>query len=460
MLYLNKQSRNSGILFFRKKMTINSKACSQASHMFFMLGLLFICSQANAKDSEEKCTIHKLDVIVNLPFDTAFERSDINLLNWQHWPYSRYASHHPREFVPMATIHSDPEASALEEIKDDPFKLMRLKIAVDKGKTVLLPELLNSIQMKGFAVMHGGKLVFETYDQGMQEHDIQLLQSSSKTFAGMLIHWLANEGLLNLSANVSEYLPDLDAGVFNGSTLQNMLDMELGFPDFGSWHKAGDYGYMSEIHMGLKPKGLGVERRSVLSFIQQFQKPIFAPGTKFSYNDMNTQVLVMVAEQVTGKRYAQLIEEIFWQPLHARYDGAVAIDDDGHAGASWGMAITLRDAARFGQMMLERGLYKGRRVVPESYFQSTFDQPPTGPLSGYELLGQVENYRNHVWMLRDDKLIYTAGSFGQYIFADYDNQVAIVFMANWSNNSDLKSNENLLRLVRTVGEHISQTNIN
>ncbi|GAC33311.1 hypothetical protein GPLA_2406 [Paraglaciecola polaris LMG 21857] len=442
-----------------KKMIINSKARYQARQIFILLCFGFISSQISAKELEEKGINHKFDVILDLPFEAAFERSDINLLNWQHWPYSRYASHHPREFIAMATIHSDPEAPALDEIKNDPFSLMALKVDVDKGNAVLLLDLLKSIQMKGFAVMHGGKLVFETYDQEMQKHDIQVLQSSSKTFTGMLIHTLANEGLLDLGANVNKYLPDLDAGVFNGSTLQNMLDMEVGFPDFGSWHKAGDYGYMSEIHMGLKPKVLGVERRSILSFIQQFQKPIFAPGTKFSYNDMNTQVLAMVAEQVTGKRYAQLIEEIFWTPLHARYDGAVAIDDDGNPGASWGMATTLRDAARFGQMMLERGRYQGREVIPESYFQSTFDQPPTGPLSGYELLGQAEDYRNHVWMLRDDRLIYTAGSFGQYIFADYDNQVAIVFMANWSNNSDLKSNENLLRIVRSVGEHIKQKHI-
>lgn len=401
----------------------------------------------------------KLDVILDTPFETAFERKDINLLNWQHWPYSRYASHHPREFIQMATIHSDPEAAALDELENDPFNLMALKVSVDVEEDILLPDLLTSIQMKGFAVMHGGKLVFEAYDQGMQKHDIQVLQSSSKTFTGMLIHKLAKEGLLDLSANVDEYLPDLDAGVFNGSTLQHMLDMQVGFPDFGSYHKAGDYGYMSEVHMGLKPKVLGVEHRSTLSFIQQFQKSTFAPGTEFSYNDMNTQVLAMVAERVTDKRYNQLIEDTFWRPLQARYDGAISIDDDGNAGASWGIAVTLRDAARFGQMMLERGRYEGRRIIPESYFQSTYDQPLTGPQSTYELLGQVEDYKNHIWMLKDDDLIYTVGSFGQYIYADYDNQVAIVFMANWSNNGHLENNENLLRIVRSIGQHINQTHI-
>ena len=422
-------------------------------------GILIALQVTNWNEARQDVSINrKFDVILDIPFETAFERSDINLLNWQHWPYSRYASHHPREFIPMATIHSDPEAPALKKLENDFFNLAALRVSVDEEKDVLLPDLLTSIQMKGFAVMHGGKIVFETYGQGMQEHDIQLLQSSSKTFTGMLIHKLANDGLLDLGANVDAYLPDLDAGVFKGSTLQHMLDMQVGFPDFGSYHKAGDYGYMSEVHMGLKPKVLGVEHRSVLSFIRQFQEPAFAPGTEFSYNDMNTQVLAMVAERVTGKRYNQLIGETFWRPLHARYDGAVAIDDDGNAGASWGMAVTLRDAARFGQMMLERGGYEGRRIIPESYFQSTFDQPLTGPQSSYELFEKMEGYRNHVWMLQDEELIYTAGSFGQYIFADYDNDVAIVFMANWANNSNLKSNETMLRIVRSIGEHIHETN--
>ena len=429
---------------------------------FFVVvaGILIALQVTNLSEAQPEAGNHQnLDVIRDTPFETAFERSDITLLNWQHWPYSRYASHHPREFIPMATIHSDPEAPALKKLDNDPFNLVALKVSVDEQEDVLLPDLLTSIQMKGFAVMHGGEIVFETYDQGMQEHDIQVLQSTSKTFTGMLIHKLANDGLLNLGANVDAYLPDLNASVFDDSTLQHMLDMQVGFPDFGSYHKAGDYGYMSEVHMGLKPKVLGVEHRSILSFIQQFGKPVFAPGTEFSYNDMNTQVLAMVAERVTGKRYNQLIEEPFWRPLSARYDGAVAIDDDGNAGASWGMAVTLRDAARFAQMMLERGSYEGRRIIPESYFQATFDQPLTGPQTSFEIFGKMEGYKNQVWMLQDEALMYTAGSFGQYIFVDYENEVAIVFMANWSNNSSLKNLETMVRIVRSIGERIEQTNI-
>ena len=203
-------------------------------------------------------------------------RVPINLLDWQHWPYSSYASHHPSEFVNMATIHADPDAPALEETGNDPFGLGTLKIALGQGPSLALPDALKTVQMKGFAVMHGGKLVFETYGSGMQKHDMQILQSSSKTFTGMLIHKLASEGLLDLAANVQHYLPDLDAGVF-----------------------------------------------------------------------------------------------------------------------SWGMAICLRDAARFTQMMLERGTYDGKRVIPDSYFQSTFDTPLTGTAITSKLLDLQEGYKNN-----------------------------------------------------------------
>ena len=219
-------------LLRKRKKIVSSNAFYQ--QMVILLSCVFIISPTSANVKKENSINHKLDVIVDLPFETAFERKDINLLNWQHWPHSRYASHHPREFVTMATIHSDPEAPALKEIKQDPFNLMTLKVSVGREKEFGLLELLKSIQMKGFAVMHDGKLVFETYDQRMQKHDIQVLQSSSKTFTGMLIHKLVEDGLLDLEANVNEYLPNLGAGVFKGSTLQNLLDMEIGYPDFGS----------------------------------------------------------------------------------------------------------------------------------------------------------------------------------------------------------------------------------
>ena len=236
--------------------------------------------------------------------------------------------------------------------------------------------------MKAFGVMYDGHLVFEIYGQGMQKDDIQLLQSTSKTFTGMLVHRLAQKGALRLDGQVKDYLPDLRAGVFDGATLQHLLDMQVGFPGFGSYHNPDHEGFLSEVYMGLKPKCIGVTRQSTKTFLRRFKEPVFSPGSRFEYNDMNNQALAMVAEAATNKRYAELIEEHFWIPLAARYNAAVSVDEDGNAGSSFGMAITLRDAMRFGQMMLDRGKYAGQEVIPESYFVDTFDvdlRPPALP---------------------------------------------------------------------------------
>ena len=419
-----------------------------------LMGISFAATAMATKSTH--IDLKKLDVVLDNPPNLPFKRSDINLLNWQHWPYSRYASHHPREFVTMATIYADREASALVEKSNDELGLSSHKVLLGQGEVVTLEEALNEIHMKGFAIMHGGKLAFETYGQGMQKHDIQVLQSSSKTFIGMLVYKLAHEGLLDLTANVKDYLPDLNAAVYDGATLQHMLDMQVGFPKLGDYHKAGELGYLSEIHLGLKPKVLGIKKRSTLSFIRQFQKPTFVPGSEFTYADMNTQVLMMIAERITGKSYAQLIEETFWLPLQARYDAAIAVDDEGHAGASWGLAVSLRDAARFGQMMLERGTFNGQRIIPESYFKDTYDTPFSGHSTSYEILGMAEQYKNHVWMMQDANLMYTAGSFGQYIFVDYKHKFAVVFMANWANNSIQKNLDDMLRIVLSIGERIAK----
>ncbi len=86
-------------------MVINFIAAYKVRQILIMCCFLFISLQTRAQDIEATNINQKLDAIRNMPFDTPFERSEINLLNWQHWPYSRYASHHPREFIPMATIH-------------------------------------------------------------------------------------------------------------------------------------------------------------------------------------------------------------------------------------------------------------------------------------------------------------------------------------------------------------------
>ena len=45
-------------------------------------------------------------------------------------------------------------------------------------------------------------------------------------------------------------------------------------------------------------------------------------------------------------------------------------------------------------------------------------------------------YKNQAWIRKDLAVLYTMGSFGQLIAADYRHRVVITFMGNWRTNSD------------------------
>jgi CubicO group peptidase (beta-lactamase class C family) len=72
-------------------------------------------------------------------------------------------------------------------------------------------------------------------------------------------------------------------------------------------------------------------------------------------------------ERATGKDLSQLLSEDIWAKLGAEQDGYMLLDHYQQAYSSAGFNATLRDLARFGQMMAQGGRYNGRQIVPEGW---------------------------------------------------------------------------------------------
>jgi CubicO group peptidase (beta-lactamase class C family) len=91
------------------------------------------------------------------------------------------------------------------------------------------------------------------------------------------------------------------------------------------------------------------QSESPFSILKQMKRT--KPGhTAFEYNSINTWILELIVEQVTGKPLSEVFGQAIWRNIGTQADGFIAITGDGYPMA-WGFtSSTLRDLARFGMV--------------------------------------------------------------------------------------------------------------
>jgi CubicO group peptidase (beta-lactamase class C family) len=102
-----------------------------------------------------------------------------------------------------------------------------------------------------------------------------------------------------------------------------------------------------------------------------------AHGGPFRYRSILTDVLGWVLERAGGARLHELIARELWRPMGAEFDAEVTVDGHGNAMADGGVCATLRDLARFGQVILDAARGRGR-VVPAAWVADTIRGAPDG----------------------------------------------------------------------------------
>ena len=127
--------------------------------------------------------------------------------------------------------------------------------------------------------------------------------SLAKPFTAAIVLGLAADQRLDLDAPIGRYLPELTYPV----TVRHLLAHSSGLPS--------DYGWFEE-RMG------AAEIRTTERFVALLAKEqpalAFTPGSRFEYSSPGYDLAALIAERVTGKRYAQLLATQFFTPLGMR----------------------------------------------------------------------------------------------------------------------------------------------
>jgi len=96
------------------------------------------------------------------------------------------------------------------------------------------------------------------------------------------------------------------------------------------------------------------------------------PGKVQHYNSGGTQMLGIVLKRVLGEKTITdyLIEKI-WQPLGYEHDGLFIVDSKEHGNekAFGGIVSTACNVSKLGQLILNEGVWNGKRILSDSDMQ-------------------------------------------------------------------------------------------
>jgi len=414
----------------------------------FVLAALQILFVMNAAADDVPMTAQELGLMLGSPPP---DDKLVTIENFMLPPYNRWSLQRLREFVPTRSIAT---GDAVAELAGRPVDLSGLKVSFPDGRTVAVGEWLESAYTDGFVVLNNGEIVYERYFNGQTPATQHLMYSVTKSFTGTMILMLIEHGRIDADALVAEYLPELAETAFGDATVQHMLDMT------NSIHYIEDY-YNPDAHItgflnSMMPGGEGLYS-NLQTLTEHHEK--FAHGDAFHYVTPDPEVLGWIIRRVTGGNLAGALHEMIWAPLGAEHEGNYWLDFQGVEMAGGGLSITLRDAARFGQMILQDGSYNGRQVVSEQVARriktkrnaEKFDRYYNDPWYGEV----ADSYHDQWWGYTGVDAVAALGIHGQFIYINSDAGVVI---AKHSSDPDAEServDSETAFVMHAIAEHLT-----
>ena len=374
--------------------------------------------------------------------------SQVPRLDWDRAPWNRWSFQHVREILPTAVI-----ARGTGPVRELPRRLAGLDdlpVGGLGGEVVGLAGFLEQSFTDGFLVLRDGAIVFERYLNGMDETTLHLSQSVAKSFTGALTGILAAQGVIDVAAPLTRYVPELAATTYRGATLRHVLDMTSGVRFTEDYTDPYSDMGRADVASGWKPapadgRDWPASMFELILGLDQLERP---HGERFSYRSIETDVLALALERASGRRLPQLLSEELWQKLGMEQDGCMTIDSTGFALADGGLNACLRDYGRFGQMLLEGGggiVQAGWIEATRSGDHSAFGAPYTAVLPGGA-------YRNQFWIEdSSSRNLMARGVFGQLICIDWAHDMVVVKLSSWPDFVNPAWTVATLEAVRAIG---------
>ncbi|WP_421918134.1 serine hydrolase domain-containing protein [Marinifilum sp.] len=276
-------------------------------------------------------------------------------------------------------------------------------------------EYLEDHETVAYLIIQNGKVLYEEYWDGYDADSYSNIFSATKSIVSLLIGIAIDEGKIkSVDEPIGSYLEEFANDERGKVTIKNLLTMSSGL----DWDEA----YTSPTSITTKAY-YGKKLRQVSTDQQLIEKP----GVRFRYQSGNTQLLAFIVEKASGETISKYAERTLWKPMHAVNTALWSLDKkDGDEKSFCCFNTNARDAARFGQLVLNKGSWNKKQLVSEQYIteattaaSSLLNSDKTAPLDFYGYQYWILPYKNM-------SIPYMRGHRGQYIYSIAEKNAVVV----------------------------------
>jgi len=288
-------------------------------------------------------------------------------------------------------------------------------------------------QARSLLVFRNGKLVAESYTKDDSDQTTpRAMWSCTKQVVGLLTGIALEKGLIgSLNDSIGQYLPETENYPDKKSiTIEQLLTMKSGI----AYSNDGLKGQSDDILRQLP--------ENITDFILGLPMA-YKPGEKSVYKDCDPQLVACIIQQTSGIKTREWAIEVLLNALQIKNLDWMDYKD-GITLGGFGILSTPREMAKFGQLVLDSGIWKGNRLVSKEWIRE---------MTEVRVNDMYSMQFGYLWWKDESRnMTYMHGHGGQFVGIIPDKQLIVVFTAEVNTQDDFQLGREAFDWVDKIAE--------
>lgn len=307
---------------------------------------------------------------------------------------------------------------------------------IEKKNRLLLDSLTAAATGNSYSDIHSiliskdGKLVYEQYFNGWNKDSLHDSRSAFKSITSLLTGIAVDKGLIDVNQKVYSFFPEYKNFSGNNAckkdmTIEHLLRMKSGF-DCEEFNDGKD----CETDMMASKDWV----RFSLDLPMKNK-----PGTVWAYTSCDPMILSGIISRVAKMSIMDFAKKYLFDPMgikHYRW----TIDPSGYGMTAGSFYILPSDMAKIGQMMLQKGMWNGQRIVSTAWLEQSTSTPIPIPDFSFVKFSRAvvaipqPTYYGYYWYKEEirtktyqENVLFASGNGGQYLMVIESLGIVVVF---------------------------------